>query len=175
MYKLTLPFLLLTSGLTHAKGLEPLHYSTWGEVGKPSAFVTLGVRDEVEELKVAIKKIQAVVGHSVGGEKKVYFDIHFDPKFQDYSNANPCDGTEPKTDTIKINNQSINVSVWCEEYTNISFKYLSFSAKTKQGKEFIINAFQSKDAVSFEYEKDIGLIPAIGFAEVWNNAGGNAL
>lgn len=128
---------------------------------EPSSSVGYSTDSEVEKWDLLYL---ATIGRNHKGMQRLY--IHTPEK---------CIQEEKIADkTIRVNYHNVKFSVFCD---NDNKQYLS--AKSQQGRRYVIDEFKEKNTVTFEMPRNNKNFPvtfsAIGFIRAWDSFGGNAL
>lgn len=140
----------------------------WTETGDLETLVTY----ENTNIYNSKQFFLAEIDFGKDGVKRVYF-THFYR-----ANLSSCEQKRHATNTvIKVNNQAIKAIYYCNPFNDNKEKhYLSLTAKTDAGQNFIVNAFkQAKSHIIFEFGNMKIFFPATGFSKSWNSSGGNAI
>jgi len=160
--KLALIMALLTPSLTFASQSTFESINTFADDGA----ALVGSRETGQIISITIS-------HSRAGNQSLFFDyfkIDEDGKI-----TSTCEKKREVEDSImRINNQPVRFNLFCYEDAS-GIWYESKAAQTDVGKEFVINAFRKSNTVTVSSPQYSFEVPAKGFTQAWENAGGDAL
>lgn len=138
-------------------------------VDNKEAFTALIDSSEKKQDKIRI--LAAQVAHSTGGRQNFYLrDLY-------WGQHNSCDMSEDNTIVIaKFDNQPVKMRFFCTSFSDSEQLYAYASPETQKGSEYVVRLFKQKIGfVKVEFHGLTGNIPATGFANAWNLAGGSAI
>lgn len=144
------------------------------DVTEKQAKMTL---DDLEVFLDNIRKKTQTTDYSVeiapsrGGKQNLYF----------FWDSKDCIVDKDKFDkkVFKVNGKNVNFIVFCHNYKNSDEKYISATALSEQGAEFVINQFKTNSWITLSNinsdKLDKVKFWANGFTKAWDSAGGDAL
>ncbi|HBH7883345.1 hypothetical protein [Vibrio parahaemolyticus] len=121
--------------------------------------------------KFATTDYSVEIAPSRSGKQNLYF----------FWDSKDCVINKEKIDrkVFNVNGQNVNFLVFCETYKDSDKKYISATAASDKGAEFVINQFKLKSWVTLSNidsdKLDKIKFWANGFTKAWNSAGGDAL
>ncbi|MER0326215.1 hypothetical protein [Vibrio vulnificus] len=150
---------------------------------------TNGFRVDVTEkqAKMALDDLEVILDNIRNKTSTTDYSVEIAPSRSGKQNlyifwdSKDCIVNNDKIDkkVFKVNGQNVSFLVFCENYKNSDKKYISATAASDKGAEFVINQFKAKSWVTLSNidsdKLDKIKFWANGFTKAWDSAGGDAL
>jgi hypothetical protein len=108
----------------------------------------------------------ASISKSSDGNQRIYFSYK-------KNNDTSCGNKNDVPNTLKIDEQVINVTVWCKKYTDSENKYMEFTPTSMNARNFVIDKFKKSSSVKVDFSPyGYVYISAKGFSREWNSKSG---